>query len=189
MVATRREEDHVAGGAPAGHVARLGDHVEAEHLDVEAAHALDVGGAQVHVADADARVDRVGGLLRRDERALGGIHRELLRHEGRAPSYGLRNRRRRPLSTPAAYGTRVRDQLLDVELQYGAGSLTVSGLPRARTTVVEPRHLPSVADEAQAVTTALREPVAGRLCARASGRARPLPSVSATARARSRARS
>ena len=56
---------------------------------------------------------------------------------------------------------RVSDQLLDVDLQYGAGSLTVSGLPRSRTTVVEPAHLPSVADEAAVVTAALRNPVAG----------------------------
>jgi lactate racemase len=56
---------------------------------------------------------------------------------------------------------RVSDQLLDVDLQYGAGSLTVSGLPRARATVVEPAHLPPVADESLVVTAALRTPVAG----------------------------
>ena len=35
-----------------------GDDVEAEQVDVEAAHAVDVGRAQVDVADGDARVDR-----------------------------------------------------------------------------------------------------------------------------------
>jgi lactate racemase len=50
---------------------------------------------------------------------------------------------------------------MDVELQYGTGTLTVSGLPRARTHVIEPAHLPSVADEAAEVTRALRRPVAG----------------------------
>jgi nickel-dependent lactate racemase len=78
-------------------------------------------------------------------------------------------RRDRPGNDPAAYGMRVTDQPIDVELQYGAASLTVSGLPGARTTVVEPAHLPSVADESFVVTTALREPVAGpalRACVR-----------------------
>ena len=47
VVAAGREEQDVAGRAPAGHVARLGDHVEAQDADVEVAHAVDVGRAQV----------------------------------------------------------------------------------------------------------------------------------------------
>jgi nickel-dependent lactate racemase len=50
---------------------------------------------------------------------------------------------------------------MDVELQYGDGGLIVSGLPRARTTVIEPAHLPPAADETRVVTTALRRPLAG----------------------------
>jgi nickel-dependent lactate racemase len=50
---------------------------------------------------------------------------------------------------------------MDVELQYGDGALTVSGLPRARTTVIEPAHLPPAADETRVVRTALRRPLAG----------------------------
>jgi hypothetical protein len=45
VVAAGRHEQDVAGRAPAGDVARLGDDVEAEHADVEVAHAVDVGGA------------------------------------------------------------------------------------------------------------------------------------------------
>ena len=58
VIAAGGDEEDVARGAPAGHVARLGDDVEAEQVDVEAAHAVDVGRAQVDVADGDARVDR-----------------------------------------------------------------------------------------------------------------------------------
>ena len=84
------------------------------------------------------------------------ISHDPTRIRGRGSDLGERTRDR------AAYRTRVSARLIDVELQYGAGSLTVSGLPRARTTVVEPAHLPSVADESVVVTTALRRPVAGR---------------------------
>jgi nickel-dependent lactate racemase len=52
-------------------------------------------------------------------------------------------------------------ELIDVPVQYGAGELVVHGLERARTTVIEPRHLPPAADEAAVVTAALRAPVAG----------------------------
>ena len=62
VIAARREEEDVAGGAPAGHAARLHHHVESEHIDVEGAHAVDVGGAQVDVADRHARVDRCGAV-------------------------------------------------------------------------------------------------------------------------------
>ena len=58
VIAAGGDEEDVARRAPAGHVARLGDDVEAEDVDVEAAHAVDVGRAQVDVADGDARVDR-----------------------------------------------------------------------------------------------------------------------------------
>src|SRR5947209_13434034 len=60
----------LAGRAPAGHVARLHDHVEAEHVDVEPANAVDVGSAQVHVADRHARVDRPSASLPWLDRAL-----------------------------------------------------------------------------------------------------------------------
>jgi nickel-dependent lactate racemase len=50
---------------------------------------------------------------------------------------------------------------MDVELQYGADGLTVEGLPDARTTVVNPSHLPSVEDEYDVVKAAIRLPVAG----------------------------
>ena len=58
VIAAGGDEEDVARRAPAGHVARLGDDVEAEHVDVEAADPVDVGGAQVDVTDGDARVDR-----------------------------------------------------------------------------------------------------------------------------------
>src|SRR3954469_15527065 len=68
VVAARGHEQHVAFRAPAGNVAGLHDHVEAHDPDVEVAHAIDVGCAQVHVADAYLLVDRhvrfAGGLDR-----------------------------------------------------------------------------------------------------------------------------
>jgi lactate racemase len=48
-----------------------------------------------------------------------------------------------------------------VELQYGADGLLVEGLPDSRTTVVNPSHLPGVADEYAVVKDAMRQPVAG----------------------------
>jgi hypothetical protein len=42
VVAAGRYEEDVTGGAPAGHVTRLRDHVEPEHIDIEMAHAVDV---------------------------------------------------------------------------------------------------------------------------------------------------
>jgi hypothetical protein len=59
VVAAGRQEQDVARAAPARHVPRLEHDVEAEDADVERAHPVDVGGAQVHVADANVRVDRV----------------------------------------------------------------------------------------------------------------------------------
>ena len=64
MVAAGRDEEDVAGRAPARHVARLVDHVEAEDPDVEVADAVDVGRAQVHVPDPHVRVDRALGAQR-----------------------------------------------------------------------------------------------------------------------------
>jgi nickel-dependent lactate racemase len=55
----------------------------------------------------------------------------------------------------------VANALIDVPVQYGSGELVVSGLDPARTTVIEPRHLPAVDDEALVVSAALRAPVAG----------------------------
>jgi len=46
VVAAGADEQHVAGAAPAGHVAGLEDHVEAHDPDVEVADAIGVGRAQ-----------------------------------------------------------------------------------------------------------------------------------------------
>ena len=72
VVTAGGQEQDVAGRAPARHVARLGDHVEPEHADVEVADPVDVGRAQVGVADPHARVDRVGRLCDRGDAALCG---------------------------------------------------------------------------------------------------------------------
>ena len=58
MVAARRQEQGVSGRAPARYVADLRDDIEAEHVDVEGADAIDVRGAQVDVTKANAWVDR-----------------------------------------------------------------------------------------------------------------------------------
>jgi nickel-dependent lactate racemase len=50
---------------------------------------------------------------------------------------------------------------MNVELLYGSEGLTVAGLPDDRTTVVNPSHLPGVADEFAVVKEAIRRPVAG----------------------------
>src|SRR5689334_21687141 len=70
VIAAGGEEEDVAGRAPAGDVARLEDDVEPEDADVEVAHPVDVGRAQVHVADAHAGVDGLGRALARDDRTL-----------------------------------------------------------------------------------------------------------------------
>jgi len=59
VVAARGDEQDVARRAPSGYVARLRDHVEAEHADIEVPHPVDVGGPQVHVADAHTWINRV----------------------------------------------------------------------------------------------------------------------------------
>ena len=61
VVAAGGQEEDVAGAAPAGDVAPLRHDVEAEHADIEVAHAVDVGRAQVDVADRHAGVDGVRG--------------------------------------------------------------------------------------------------------------------------------
>ena len=67
VIAAGRDEQDVAGRPPAGHVARLGHDVEAEHADVEVAHAVDVRGAQVDVADPHAgSIGSLGSLDRCD---------------------------------------------------------------------------------------------------------------------------
>ena len=73
VVAARGHEQDVARRAPARYVSRLGDDVEAEDVDVEPAHAVDVGCPQVHVPDPHARIDRMFG---RDgsARRIPGVH-------------------------------------------------------------------------------------------------------------------
>src|SRR5581483_2383994 len=58
VVAAGRDEQDVAGRPPARHVSPFGDDVEAEDVDVEPAHAIDVRRAQMDVPDRDAGVDR-----------------------------------------------------------------------------------------------------------------------------------
>src|SRR5205085_3258262 len=58
VVAARGDEEDVPRRAPARHVTALGDDVEAEDVDVEPAHAVDVRRPQMDVADRHARVDR-----------------------------------------------------------------------------------------------------------------------------------
>src|SRR5205085_782582 len=74
VVAAGRDEEDVSRRAPAGNVARLEDDVEAEEVDVERAHAIDVGGPQVHVADPHVRVDRPLRAEHRLVRALRAAH-------------------------------------------------------------------------------------------------------------------
>ena len=85
VIAAGGDEQDVAGRAPAGHVAELGHHVEAEHADVEVAHAIDVGGAQVDVADPGSGRDAHG--LQQD-RIPGRVAHQQRRR--RAPRYGRR---------------------------------------------------------------------------------------------------
>src|SRR5262245_38269095 len=59
MVAARREEQDVADCPPPRHAARFHDNVESKDVDVERAHAIDVGRAQVNMPDRDAWIDRV----------------------------------------------------------------------------------------------------------------------------------
>src|SRR5436309_1983508 len=70
VVAAGRDEQHVARGAPARDVAGLEDDVEPQDADVEVADAIDVGGAQVDVADPHTAVDGIGGCLGRPNGTL-----------------------------------------------------------------------------------------------------------------------
>ena len=70
VVAAGGDEQDVARRAPAGDAARLGDDVEAEHAAVEGLHAVDVGRAQVDVADPHAGVDGARRRLDRLDAAL-----------------------------------------------------------------------------------------------------------------------
>lgn len=74
VVAAGGDEQDVTGGAPARHVARLEDDVEAEEVDVERADAVDVCGPQLHVADSDVLFDGPLGALRRLKGALRAGH-------------------------------------------------------------------------------------------------------------------
>src|SRR5579875_1137737 len=108
VVAARRQEEDVAGRAPAGHVAGLEDDVEAEDVDVEGANPIDVGRAQVDVPDPQVRIDRALGGARRDHAAL--------RARGHAPTSKpastslvgtpARSRRVRTSVTSSACGSR-----------------------------------------------------------------------------------
>jgi hypothetical protein len=71
VVAAGGNEQDVTCRAPSRHVSRLGNDVEAEHADIEVAHPVDIGGPQMHVADAHARIDRVRGCLDWRDVALG----------------------------------------------------------------------------------------------------------------------
>src|SRR4051812_29394854 len=78
VVAAGGDEEYVAGRAPTGHVARLVDHVEAEDADVEVAHAVDVGRAQMHVADPHVGIDRTLGRDGRLDGSLRAAHAVIL---------------------------------------------------------------------------------------------------------------
>jgi hypothetical protein len=71
VIAARGDEQQVARRAPAGDAARLGDDLEPEQVDVEAAHAIDVRGAQVDVPDVGTRIDGPEGWrAHADERSV-----------------------------------------------------------------------------------------------------------------------
>src|SRR5262245_25283238 len=70
VVAAGRQEQDVAGGAPAWHAARLHYHVEAKHIDVEGAYPINVGGSQMDVPNGYAWVDWAGGRCARHNIAL-----------------------------------------------------------------------------------------------------------------------
>src|SRR5205823_9923805 len=74
VVAARGHEQDVPGRPPPRHVARLVHDVEAEDADIELAYPVDVGGAQVHVADPQVRVDRVLRALIRLDWSLWPAH-------------------------------------------------------------------------------------------------------------------
>jgi copper chaperone CopZ len=66
VVAPSRDEQQVAGGPSPRHIARFGDDLEAEDVDVEGADAVEVGGPQMDVADAHTGIDRFGHRSRLD---------------------------------------------------------------------------------------------------------------------------
>ena len=68
------DEQHVAGRAPARDIARLVDDVEAEDVDIERPHAVDVRGPQMDVSDPDQWIDRPVGGDDRIDRALRAAH-------------------------------------------------------------------------------------------------------------------
>jgi hypothetical protein len=58
VIAAGGHEQDVAGRPPPGDVPGLEDDIEAEDVDVERTHPVDVRRAQVHVPDANLRVGR-----------------------------------------------------------------------------------------------------------------------------------
>ncbi len=59
VVTAGRDEQNVARCPPARHPPRFRDDVEAEDVNVEGAHAIDVGGSQMDVADPHTRIHGV----------------------------------------------------------------------------------------------------------------------------------
>ena len=59
VIAAGRDEQKVACRSPAGHIPGLRYDVKAEHVDVEPADTVDVGGAQMDVTDPHTRIDRI----------------------------------------------------------------------------------------------------------------------------------
>src|SRR4051794_1937179 len=70
VIAAGRQEQNVAGGTPARHIARLHHHIESKYIDIESANAINVGGAQMNVPDYHAWVDWSGGRCARHDCAL-----------------------------------------------------------------------------------------------------------------------
>jgi hypothetical protein len=70
VIAVGRDERDVTGGSPSRHATRLQYDVEAQHVHVEGTYTIDVGRAQMHVADGDVRVDRVWSERGRNNGAL-----------------------------------------------------------------------------------------------------------------------
>ena len=108
VIAAGRDEQHVAGRAPARHITRLGHDLEAEHADVELAHAVDVGRAEVDVPDRHAGVDRP---RRRGERFswtlrawLGHARTIAKRRGGRRRTRAAARRTRRAAARPRRPG-------------------------------------------------------------------------------------
>ncbi len=75
VIAPGRDEEKIAGGAPPRYVARLSDDVEAEDVHVEPSNPIDVGRAQVNMANSDARVDWIPSTGDRLDVSLSATHR------------------------------------------------------------------------------------------------------------------